>query len=232
MCFAKKSLTHFFGSIQPSLAVRSNPVLFTLPTGSEEAKENQSPKAEGLPYRSIFCVLTWDSVLIYDTHHTKPLSVIRGLHYANLVDAAWTADGMNLLVCSTDGYISIISFSEGELGQVYTPPSANLAPKEEIMTSETVIESAPTLAMTEPSKALPPCEPGQASVEAPPAKRAKKVRITPTLVAAVQPSPSAKRPADGDATKVGEAVDKLSLDTTDEKPKKKKRIQPVLLTST
>jgi hypothetical protein len=39
-----------------------------------------------------------------------------------LVDAAWTPDGRNLIVCSTDGYISILRFAVGELGQVYVVP--------------------------------------------------------------------------------------------------------------
>jgi chromatin assembly factor 1 subunit B len=279
--------------LQPSVAVRPNPVLFTLPAASAEAsKENTSPKNDrtlqpgGLPYRSIFAVLTWDSVLVYDTCQSKPLSIARGLHYANLADATWSADGLNLVVCSTDGYLSIISFAPGELGEVYTPPvvledvvhagaqdsstgslvGANTTnvPKNETSTSTVTPSAAPSLKLPLPNPnqaLLPPCEPGQtATIDAPPAKRAK-VRITPTLVTAavdvatstttmntavstnmstISMTPS-KRPAsydDDDADHVGKAVDKLSLDSSEAggileetKPKKKKRIQPMLLSS-
>jgi chromatin assembly factor 1 subunit B len=276
--------------LQPSVAVRPNPVLFTLPAASAEAsKENTSPKNDrrqpGLPYRSIFAVLTWDSVLVYDTCQSKPLSIARGLHYANLADATWSADGLNLVVCSTDGYLSIISFAPGELGEVYTPPvvedvvvaaqdssTGNLVanttnvPKHETTasttTSATVTPSAAPslkLPLANPNQVLlPPCEPGQtATIVAPPAKRAKKVRITPTLVSAAVATATttmdttsssatmsilpSKRPAsddDDDAEHVGKAVDKLSLDSCvgggtieETKPKKKKRIQPMLLSS-
>jgi chromatin assembly factor 1 subunit B len=287
--------------LQPSVAVRPNPVLFTLPAASAEAsKENKSPKNDrtrqpgGLPYRSIFAVLTWDSVLVYDTCQSKPLSIARGLHYANLADATWSADGLNLVVCSTDGYLSIISFAPGELGEVYTPPvgvedyvvagmqdsstgswvgtNTTNVPKHDISTSTSATvtpsssssssSTAPSLKLPLPNPnqaLLPPCESGQtATIEPPPAKRAKKVRITPTLVTAdaatgstttssstnmaTSSMPSSKRPAsyddDDDADHVGKAVDKMSLDsseaggTLDEtKPKKKKRIQPMLLSS-
>ena len=58
--------------------------------------------------------------MIYDTYHSHPLCIARGLHYAGLTDCAWSSDGKNLIVCSTDGYISILSFGEGEFGEVYT----------------------------------------------------------------------------------------------------------------
>jgi chromatin assembly factor 1 subunit B len=196
-------------------------------------------------------------VLVYDTYQSKPLAVVRGLHYANLADATWSADGMHLVVCSTDGYISIVSFAPGELGQVYTPPvsaaATNLstssipkptANKEPAAVTPVLNPVKTVLQQPRQEILLPPCEPGEsATIEAPPAKRVK-VRITPTLVSAsvsdVQPSSSAKRPADDDAEHVGQAVDKLSLNTAgtaaataaDEvKPKKKKRIQPTLLST-
>ncbi|EEC49447.1 predicted protein, partial [Phaeodactylum tricornutum CCAP 1055/1] len=110
----------------PSVAVRPNPVLFQLPSGAtynEDCKENQAgmstcnkPSTSGLPYRSIFAVLTWNTVLIYDTYHDTPLSVVKGLHYANLSDATWSDDGHVLIVSSTDGYVSVLQFALGELG--------------------------------------------------------------------------------------------------------------------
>ena len=57
--------------------------------------------------------------MIYDTYHTKPIAMARGLHYSGLTDAMWTPDGQSLVVCSSDGYLSFIMFEEGELGRVY-----------------------------------------------------------------------------------------------------------------
>jgi len=99
------------GLEKPSVVVRPNPVLFQLPPNSNF----KSP----LPYRTIFAILTSDTVLLYDTHHNHPLAMARGLHYAGLTDAAWANDGRTLFVTSSDGYVSILSFGEGELGEVY-----------------------------------------------------------------------------------------------------------------
>jgi len=110
------------GLEKPSLVVRTNPILFKLPKHAQsDSKENLNKKGtiQNLPYRSIFAVLTTDSILIYDTYHTRPLCIARGLHYAGLTDCSWSSDGKNLVVCSTDGYVSILSFGEDELGEVY-----------------------------------------------------------------------------------------------------------------
>jgi len=269
-------LLHYFW--QPSIAVRPNPVLFALPeqdestadsssssaataaiaANSPEAKENQQQQ---LPYRSLFAVLTWDSVLVYDTVHDRPLAVAKGLHYANIVDATWTPDGHTLLVCSTDGYISILRFAPGELGTVYhhderagvpssssSQAAANKHPNTVGGNDDSVSKLAAAGAGAVPTAAascsslLPPCEPGPAAVECPPAKRAK-TRIVPEQIGAVAeqaPHSSSKREQDC------LNVDKLSLDggSSDGVPnnnnndsssnpvKKKKRIQPTLLSTT
>lgn len=208
-------------------------------TASEEepSKENQTPVGKAT-YRSVFAVLTLDSVLVYDTHQTEPLAVIRGLHYAGLTDCCWGKDGKQLMVCSTDGYISIISFEDGELGEVFTPPAPTAVPQEKTVPK-------PSLPTPSTTSTIPPCEPGQAAVlEAPPAKRAKKTRVTPTLVSSIGASKEnipgltspAKRPSpqETDSDAVGDAVNKLTLGNgvSDMPPaKKKKRIQPVLVTT-
>lgn len=101
------------GLEKPSVAVRPNPVLFELPL----TVSGKSP----LPYRSVFAVLTAEDVLVYDTYHNRPLAMARGLHYAGLTDAAWSSDGRTLIVTSSDGYASVLSFADGELGKVYVP---------------------------------------------------------------------------------------------------------------
>lgn len=180
-------------------------VVMNLEDSKENCSENSaaspsrlSPSIQqySLPYRSIFAVLTWDSVLIYDTVHDQPLAVVRDIHYAHLVDATWTPDGRNLLVCSTDGYISILRFDAGELGEVYLPPPTtttleNYSPPP--LTSDAFNGASPVSGrsiadvklplVTTLAAPLPPCEPGPYTVHCPPAKRAK-VRIAPTPVEA------------------------------------------------
>ena len=201
-------------------------------------------------------MLTWDSVLVYDTYHNKPLAVVKGIHYCQLVDATWTSDGHTLIVCSSDGYVSLIRFAPGELGQVYEKPTAAAAATEQGSSAATtgvaaasseattgVSSTASAVGSTSTKPALPlppqphdagaprlpPCEPGPAAVEAPPAKRSK--------VAA-------------EADVIGKGVDQLSLhQNVDNKSaalpqheapqhvnelqpkKKKKRIQPILMTT-
>jgi hypothetical protein len=182
-------------------------------------------------------------VLIYDTFHSKPLSIIQGLHYANLVDATWSADGHTLVVCSTDGYVSLIQFAAGELGQVYHRPAP--PPIETTTTTTTPVVVAKTkaritLTPTSSAAPLPTCEPGPTVVmDVRPTKKAK--RVVPTLLSSSVNTN--KRPADDT---MAAAVDKLTLASTTTtttnssstepsslitilQPKKKKRIQPTLL---
>lgn len=183
-----------------------------------DVKENQSPVLSSrmpLPYRSIFAVLTWDTVLIYDTHHRQPLSIIRGLHYAHLMDATWSADGHALVVCSNDGYLSIINFAVGELGKVYQQP----------------VEIAHPATAPASTASLPPCEPGPVAVlQTRPAKKVKlMVPMKDEELVETSDPPSAVSKRSADEAMAG--VDKLTLTDADAQKKKKKRIQPILLQS-
>jgi protein HIRA/HIR1 len=176
--------------------------------------------------------LTWDSIILYDTYHDHPLSIITGIHYSNLVDAAWTANGRHLCVCSTDGFITFVDFAEGELGRVYVPPPATTpiaavvkSPQQQQCRVPTAKdeddESSCQLAnlkihssscsSTVPTSAttLPPCEAGWTAVQAPPTKRAKL-----------------------ETSKRGAAVENLDEANGIPKKKQKKRIQPILLAGT
>ena len=69
-----------------------------------------------LPYRLLFAVATLDHVVVYDSCSDAPLCVVGGLHCAPITDVAWHPSGLLLAVSSTDGFVSFVSFSEGELG--------------------------------------------------------------------------------------------------------------------
>lgn len=223
-----------------------------MPSQSESTKENQSPKdLRSLPYRTVFAVLTQDSILVYDTHHTRPLAIVRGLHYSNLVDCQWSKDGHHLVVCSSDGYISIVSFSRGELGDIYSPPTLQqqVTAREVVGASEgaktgvlnhgqeiNILTARPkSLAKDQDPAIIPPCEPGQSALEEPPSK---KKRISPTLISTADTTPNEKikdhtsnqKRSVTSVLEAGDGVKDLSLDN-EEKPKKKKRVQPMLIST-
>ncbi|RWS14338.1 chromatin assembly factor 1 subunit B-like protein [Dinothrombium tinctorium] len=97
-----------------ALAVACCPLLFELrPTA-----KNNFP----FPYRIVFAIATPDTVLFYDTQQETPFAFVSDIHYARLCDICWTHDGRTLLVSSFDGYITFITFDDGEIGLPYKGP--------------------------------------------------------------------------------------------------------------
>ncbi|KAI1848277.1 hypothetical protein JX266_005990 [Neoarthrinium moseri] len=91
------------------------------PSNVETGAAAPGPKPTfALPYRMIYAVATQDTVLLYDTQQMTPICVVSNLHLTTFTDLAWSSDGLTLLISSFDGFCSTISFSPGELGQVYT----------------------------------------------------------------------------------------------------------------
>nr|XP_045607869.1 chromatin assembly factor 1 subunit B-like [Procambarus clarkii]XP_045607870.1 chromatin assembly factor 1 subunit B-like [Procambarus clarkii] len=112
-----------------TLAVRFCPILFELqpiPRQEEEA-QNDEPREQwqeysnlfNLPYRMIFAVATQNAVLLYDTQQPVPFAKVSNIHYTRLSDVTWSSDGRILVVSSTDGYCSLVSFSKDEVGIPY-----------------------------------------------------------------------------------------------------------------
>ncbi|XWW95478.1 hypothetical protein V2A60_003437 [Cordyceps javanica] len=90
------------------------------PTGGEASAATPGPKpAFSLPYRMVYAVATQDSVLLYDTQQKTPICVVSNLHCATFTDLAWSNDGLTLLVSSSDGFCSTLSFAPGELGDIH-----------------------------------------------------------------------------------------------------------------
>uniref|UniRef100_M4BWL0 CAF1B/HIR1 beta-propeller domain-containing protein n=1 Tax=Hyaloperonospora arabidopsidis (strain Emoy2) TaxID=559515 RepID=M4BWL0_HYAAE len=107
---------HLPGQKKASLGVRCSPLLYELRRQNDQAGSLPLPNFFKTEYRSVFAVLTLDAVFIYDTQQSHPICTIKGLHYADLTDATWTADGQTLSISSTDGYLSIIQFEDGFFG--------------------------------------------------------------------------------------------------------------------
>ncbi|KAK3497023.1 WD40-repeat-containing domain protein [Neurospora hispaniola] len=91
-------------------------------SGSTEAPvQSPGPKsAFALPYRMVYAVATQDSVLLYDTQQHTPICIVSNLHCATFTDLTWSTDGLTLLISSSDGFCSTLSFLPGELGIPYT----------------------------------------------------------------------------------------------------------------
>ena len=167
------------------------------------------------------------------------------------------------MVCSTDGYVSIVNFAPGELGEIYRIPTPVATEEKEASACSTVtattasgsLSLAPSPTEEGPSPTPPPKDsssPSKIILEAPPTKRAKKNRITPILISTAPilvRDKEEEKPFEQDgksitseggnekshqveAESVHVAVTQLSLDNTSiERPKKKKRIQPILVSS-
>ncbi|KAF4504310.1 hypothetical protein G6O67_008477 [Ophiocordyceps sinensis] len=67
--------------------------------------------AFALPYRMVYAVATQDAVLLYDTQQKTPLCIVSNLHCATFTDLAWSSDGLTLVISSSDGFCSTLSFS-------------------------------------------------------------------------------------------------------------------------
>ncbi|KAJ5649456.1 Chromatin assembly factor 1 subunit B [Penicillium longicatenatum] len=92
---------------------------------SNNAGQGSPAPVFALPYRIVYAVATQDAVLIYDTQQQTPLCVVSNLHFATFTDLTWSDDGLTLLMSSSDGFCSTLSFAPGELGQVYTGLAAS-----------------------------------------------------------------------------------------------------------
>ena len=76
-----------------------------------------------LPFRVLFAVCTVDTVAVYDSSSDQPIAFVGGLHYAAITDAAWSPCGKTLVISSSDGYCSVMQFTEVRVSQ--SPRSAS-----------------------------------------------------------------------------------------------------------
>jgi len=115
-----------------TIAVRCCPVFFelrpvlrkksTIPNSQEPLKPwEKYSTLFALPYRMVFAVATQNAVMFYDTQQAAPFGRVSNIHYTGLTDLSWSPDGRIVVVSSSDGFCSIITFGEDELGTAYTP---------------------------------------------------------------------------------------------------------------
>ena len=75
----------------------------------------------------------------------KPVAFGTDLHCTAIVDASWSYDGTLLAVCSTDGYMTLVRFEEGELGGVPDWSGFAVAKVEEPVVVSQVIQPSSTV---------------------------------------------------------------------------------------
>ncbi|XP_037949975.1 chromatin assembly factor 1 subunit B-like [Teleopsis dalmanni] len=117
---------------QYTVAVRCSPILYKLRKSDVE----KNPAVIPLPYRMIFAVATKSSVYFYDTQQNRPFAVVSNIHYTRLTDVTWSHDGRIVIVSSTDGFCSLITFEKNELGEEYEDSKSIL---ENLQVTETVV---------------------------------------------------------------------------------------------
>jgi hypothetical protein len=96
------------------------------------------------------------------------------------VDAAWTSDATKLILCSTDGYVTIVEFEEGELGGVPDWDSVEKESTKEIVDEqidEEEIDNSELVTKRGDSIEIPP--PSDLIL---PQNSSSKRRITPTVI--------------------------------------------------
>lgn len=148
-------------SPSPSAAAMASPrnPLDSDPSPTTSAPPSSGPPpAFGLPYRIVYAVATQDAVHVYDTQQQRPICVVSNLHYATFTDLSWSSDGQTLLMTSSDGFCSALSFAPGELGTIYQQPVARHTPAPISVAKANSAASTPQATPTAPiaSSTLPP----------------------------------------------------------------------------
>lgn len=96
----------------------------------------------------MFAVATENAVLLFDTQQPFPFAYITDIHYTRLSDISWSPDGRLLMISSTDGYCTFVTFQEGELGlpydgPIYTFPEPVVEPAPEKVEPPPVVKPEP-----------------------------------------------------------------------------------------
>lgn len=138
----------------PPPPVASEPASNPKNLNIETPASTPGPKpAFALPYRIIYAVATQDAVLLYDTQQQTPICIVSNLHCAAFTDLTWSNDGLTLLISSSDGFCSTLSFSPGELGETYT---GEVGPRKQSVVSGNAVSNHSTPVPTPTSAFAPP----------------------------------------------------------------------------
>ncbi|MGH0145761.1 UNVERIFIED_CONTAM: hypothetical protein FKN15_034721 [Acipenser sinensis] len=100
----------FVGHRKAVTVVKFNPKIF-----KKKQKNGSSPKPS-CPYCCCAVGSKDRSVSVWLTCLKRPLVVIHELFDKSIMDISWTLNGLGILVCSMDGTVAYLDFSQDELG--------------------------------------------------------------------------------------------------------------------
>ncbi|KAG7481063.1 hypothetical protein MATL_G00062620 [Megalops atlanticus] len=105
-----KTNMDFVGHRKAVTVVKFNPKIF-----KKKQKNGSSPKPS-CPYCCCAVGSKDRSVSVWLTSLKRPLVVIHDLFDKSIMDITWTLNGLGILVCSMDGTVAFLDFSQDELG--------------------------------------------------------------------------------------------------------------------
>jgi len=121
----------FLGYDKPATRVKACPLLWERTSSTREQNDLVQ-----LPYRVLFAVATLDTVFLYDIDEPFPIGYIKGMHWEPITDLCWSPQGKYLLICSTDGYLSVVYFDSHELGSVFFASHSNMEQDEHFIEAQ------------------------------------------------------------------------------------------------
>ncbi|PWN87604.1 WD40 repeat-like protein [Acaromyces ingoldii] len=202
------------------------------PSSSSSSSKATPVSMIGLPYRMIFAVATHDSVWIYDTQQGGPLCCFSNMHYASFTDLTWSPDGQTLMMCSTDGYCSVVVFDYGELGVPYqyaSQPSLHQPPVSASVSSSVAVSSPRLASKAAVAMVSSASAPGASATVAPSSSvNALGLGISDSTDSATSTLPKLH---EGDATSSSDDKPLAALPKDDDSApsaKKRRRIAPTL----
>ncbi|XP_026486445.1 chromatin assembly factor 1 subunit B [Vanessa tameamea] len=117
---------------EPALALRWSP--------RRLAPRPRAPPPAFPGARRLLAVATRRSLVLYDTQQRTPVALVSNVHYTRLTDLTWSPNGRSLVASSTDGFCSVVTFNDGELGEFLpdelTEPNAEPMEVEEAQQNE------------------------------------------------------------------------------------------------
>ncbi|TRY87710.1 hypothetical protein DNTS_018536 [Danionella cerebrum] len=105
-----KTNMDFVGHRKAVTVVKFNPKLF-----KKKQKNGSTPKPSS-PYCCCAVGSKDRSLSVWLTSLKRPLVVIHDLFDKSIMDITWTLNGLGLMVCSMDGTVAFLDFSQDELG--------------------------------------------------------------------------------------------------------------------
>ncbi|XP_062874027.1 protein HIRA [Trichomycterus rosablanca] len=114
-----KTNMDFVGHRKAVTVVKFNPKIF------KKKQKNGGSSKSSCPYCCCAVGSKDRSLSVWLTSLKRPLVVIHDLFDKSIMDITWTLNGLGLLVCSMDGTVAFLDFSQDELGDALNEEEKN-----------------------------------------------------------------------------------------------------------